>query len=332
MARATLLQRLALASCALAVTSLPAHAQSYPTRPIRLIIAANAGGPQDILGRALGESFRTRTGQSVVVENRPGGNFIIGAQACKNAPPDGYTICMFSIAAISINPHLYSNMGYDPENDLEPIINLGSARSVLLLHGSIPVKTVKDLGSWTRQHPDKVNYASFGIGGGAHLLIEWVKHTIDARMTHIPFPGAAPALMAFERGDLHLLNPIPIPQVVEIINSKKGTGLLAFGGRIPELPHVPTPGEAGLPPLMFDNWFGLFAPAGTPPERIGFLSRELMAMVRDPAIRDRYIEGLGFAAIGNSAEEFKKSLPGYRDHAGELVRLSGIRKTEGAKP
>ncbi len=332
MAHATLLQRIAIGLCALTMTSLPGHAQSYPTRPIRMIIAANAGGPQDILGRALGESFRARTGQTVVVENRPGGNFIIGAQACKNAPPDGYTICMFSIAAISINPHLYANMGYDPEKDLEPIINLGSARSVLLLHRSIPVTTVKELGIWTQQNPDKVNYASFGIGGGAHLLIEWVKHTVSARMTHIPFAGAAPALMAFERGDLHLLNPIPIPQVVEIINSKKGTGLLAFGGRIPELPHVPTPGEAGLPPLMFDNWFGLFAPAGTPSERIAFLSRELMAMVRDPAIRERYIEGLGFAAIGNSAEEFKNSLPAYRDHARELVRLSGIRQTEAPKP
>src|SRR5262245_24018321 len=100
---------IALGLCALAVTILPGQAQSYPTRPIRMIIAANAGGPQDILGRALGESFRARTGQNFVIENRPGGNFIIGAQACKNAPPDGYTICMFSIAAISINPHLYSN-------------------------------------------------------------------------------------------------------------------------------------------------------------------------------------------------------------------------------
>jgi tripartite-type tricarboxylate transporter receptor subunit TctC len=320
--------RIALGCFALALTAATVVAQDYPARPIRLIIAANAGGPQDILGRALGENFRARTGQSFVIENRPGGNFIIGANACKNAPPDGYTICMFSIAAISINPHLYSNMGYDPDKDLEPIINLGTARSVMLLHGSVPVKNVKELGAWSRQNPDKLNYASFGIGGGAHLLLEWVKHAVDARMTHVPFAGAAPALIAFERGDVHILNPIPIPQVIEIINTKRGTGLLAFGGKIPELPDVPTPTEAGLPPLMFDNWFGLFAPAGTPPVRIALLSRELMAMVRDPAVRGRYIEGLGFAAIGNSAAEFKKSLPAYREHAGELVRLSGIRRTD----
>jgi tripartite-type tricarboxylate transporter receptor subunit TctC len=320
--------RLATGLFTLALTASPLIAQDYPNRPIRLIVAANAGGPQDILGRALGEGLRPRLGQGLVIENRPGGNFIIGAQACKNAPPDGYTICMFSISAISINPHLYSNMGYDPEKDLEPVINLGSARSIMLMHGSIPVNSVRELGAWSRQNPDKINYASFGIGGGAHLLLEWVKHTIQARMVHVPFPGAAPALLAFERGDLHILNPIPIPHVVEIIKSGRGKGLLAFGGKIPELPAVPTPAEAGLPPLMFDNWFGIFAPAGTPPDRIALLNREMAALVKHPPFRDRYVEGLGFAAIGNSVDEFKKSLPGYRDHAGELVRLSGIRPTE----
>jgi tripartite-type tricarboxylate transporter receptor subunit TctC len=320
--------RLAGALLVLALSTPPLVAQDYPNRSIRLIIAANAGGPQDILGRALGESLRPKLGQGLVVENRPGGSFIIGAQACKNAPPDGYTICMFSISAISINPHLFSNMGYDPEKDLDPVINLGSARSVMLMHGSIPVNTVKELGPWSRENPDRLNYASFGVGGAAHLLLEWVKYTIQAKMTHVPFQGAAPALLAFERGDLHILNPIPIPQVVEIIKTGRGKGLLAFGGKIPELPAVPTPTEAGLPPLMFDNWFGIFAPAGTPPERIALLNREMAALVKDPPFRDRYIEGLGFAAIGNSVEEFKKSLPGYRDHAGELVRLSGIRQTE----
>jgi tripartite-type tricarboxylate transporter receptor subunit TctC len=320
--------RLAGALLALTLSAPPLVAQDYPSRSIRLIIAANAGGPQDILGRALGESLRPRIGQNLIIENKPGGNFIIGAQACKNAPPDGYTICMFSISAISINPHLYSNMGYDPDKDFEPVINLGSARSVMLMHGSIPVDTVKELGPWSRQNPDRLNYASFGVGGAAHLLLEWVKYTIRAKMTHVPFPGAAPALLAFERGDLHILNPIPIPQVVEIIKTGRGKGLLAFGGKIPELPAVPTPTEAGLPPLMFDNWFGIFAPAGMPPERIALLNREMVALVKDPPFRDRYIEGLGFAAIGNSVEEFKKSLPGYRDHAGELVRLSGIRQTE----
>ncbi|HVG50241.1 MAG TPA: tripartite tricarboxylate transporter substrate binding protein [Xanthobacteraceae bacterium] len=312
------------------LASAAATAQDFPSRPIKLIVAANAGGPQDILGRALGEGYRARKGQNFIIENRPGGNFMIGAQACKNAPPDGYTLCMFSIGAISINPWLYTNLGYDPETDLEPVINIGSGRSVLLLHGSVPAKNLKELTAYTQQNPDKLNYASLGIGGGSHLLIEWVKYNIGAKMTHVPYAGAAPALLAFERGELHLVNPLPVPQVQEIIKSGRGRGLLAFGGRIPELPDVPTPPEAGLPPLMFDNWFGLFAPAGTPPKLIDEINRDLVAVIKEPSFNQKYIEGLGFATVANSAAEFKKSLPGYRDHAGELVRLSGIRKSDAA--
>jgi len=320
--------RLLLLGCLMIVLSAAdLAAQTYPERPIKVIVPANAGGPLDVLARVLGEGLRARVGQTFVIENKPGANFGIGAQACKGSPPDGYTVCLLNISAMSINPFLYSTLGYDPEKDFEPISNLVAARSVLMVNAAVPAKTLAELVEYSKKNPDKMNYGSFGTGGAAQLLIEWVKDKTGLKMTHVPFTGAAPALIAFERNDVQVINPVPTPIVVQNIRAGKSYGILSFGGkRIPELPEVPTATEAGLPPMNFDNWFGLFAPAGTPADRIDFLAKELIRMLRDPAFLEKNIHAAGYDEIGNTPAEFRASLPGYRLRAEELVKISGIQR------
>ncbi len=314
-----------LAGCLAGLATMPAPvaAQDFPSRQVRVIVPFPPGGPLDVLARALGEGFRARTGQAFIIDNKAGANTVIGATACKNAAPDGYTICMLTVSTISINPFVERNLSYDPQVDFEPITNMVAARQVLVLSNSVPAKILSELVAYTRENPDKLNYASFGTGGAAHLLVEWVKVKTGLKATHIPFGGAAPAMLAFERGDVQLFDPVATPPIVEKIRAGGAKGILVHGTkRNPELPDVPTDTEAGLPPLKFDNWFGAFAPAGTPADRVATLSRAIAEIMKEPQFLQKYIHTAGFDAIGNSPAEFRASLPEYRAQAEELVKIS----------
>ena len=194
-------------TCALVLVA-GAAAQDFPSKPVKVIVPFPPGGPVDVLARALGEAFRERTGQGFVVDNKPGGATAIGANACKNADPDGYTFCLLTASTISLNPFLYSNLSYDPRKDLEPLTLVVATHQVMILHKSIPANTMRELIAYAKENPDKLNFGSFGIGGDSHLVFEWLKVKTGARMTHIPYGGAAPALLALERGDAHLLYPV----------------------------------------------------------------------------------------------------------------------------
>ncbi len=189
----------------------PAAAEDYPSRPVRVIVPFAPGGPVDVLARAIGEGFRERTGQTMVVENKPGGNTSIGATACKSAEPDGYTICMLTSSTVTLNPFLYSSLTYDPAKDLEPVSKVVIARQVLLLNASVPVKSFAELVAYSKKNPDKLTFGSFGTGGDSHLIIEWLNKKTGMHSLHIPYPGAAPATIAFDRGDIQLMFPVSDP-------------------------------------------------------------------------------------------------------------------------
>lgn len=315
----------AVALFVLAAAAGAASADTYPTGPVRVIVPFPPGGPLDVLGRALGEAFRAKTGQSFVIDNKPGANTALGAVNCKNAAPDGYTICMLTVSTISLNPFLYSKLAYDPMTDLTPITNMVVVRQALILHNSVPAKNLAELVEYSKQNPDKLNYGSFGTGGAAHLMVEWVKNKTGLKITHVPFGGAPPALLAFERGDIQLLNPVPTPPVIEKVRSGQAKAILVLGKRNPDLPDVPIETEVGLPALKFDNWFGAFAPAGTPADRVELLNKIMADALKDPAFQDKYIQRNGFDPVGDSVAEFQKALVGYRDQAQELVRISGAK-------
>ena len=307
----------------------PANAQDFPARPIHVIVPFAPGGPVDVLARALGEGFRERTGQTFIVENKPGANTSIGAAACKNAEADGYTICLLTASTVSLNPFLYANLSYDPAKDLEPVTNVVLVQQVLLVHNSVPAANFSELARYSEANPDKLNFGSFGVGGDSHLVIEWLKAKTGAKLTHVPFAGAAPGLVAFERGDVHALFLVAGPAVVDKIRGGLAKGMLVSGrSRNPNLPDVPSFGDAGLPVLEFETWFGMFGPVRTPKERIDKIAREASAVIRSEAFQGKYISSAGYVGVGNTPEEFAKFLTEDRPRAEELVKASGVRLTQ----
>jgi tripartite-type tricarboxylate transporter receptor subunit TctC len=236
-------------ACALLIALPAASAQDFPSKAVKVIVPFPPGGPVDVLARALGEGFRERTGQGFVVDNKPGGATAVGANACKNADPDGYTFCVLTASTVSLNPFLYANLSYDPRKDLEPLTNVVFTHQVMILHKSIPAKSMRQLLDYAKDNPDKLNFGSFGIGGDSHLVFEWLKATTGTKMIHIPYGGAAPALLAFERGDVHLLYPVASPAVLERVKSGLAKPIaMPEGQQAPALAGVPSFSTSGLPP------------------------------------------------------------------------------------
>jgi tripartite-type tricarboxylate transporter receptor subunit TctC len=317
---------LVMPACALVLTASVAAAQDFPVKSVKLIVPFPAGGPVDVLARALGEAFRERTGHTFVVDNKPGGGTAIGATACKNADPDGYTFCLLTASTVSLNPFLYVNLSYDPRKDFEPVTNVVFVQQVMILHKSVPATTLTELLEYAKSNPDKLNFGSFGIGGDSHLVFEWLKAKSGVRMTHIPYGGAAPALLAFERGEAHLLYLVATPAILERIKTGLAKPLVVPDGQLtPALPQVRSFGQSGLPPYDSKVWFGAFAPAGTPKARVAELNRELVASIKSQTFQDRFIKPGGYDPVGNTPDEFRAFLAVDRARGEELVKLSGVK-------
>ncbi len=305
--------------------SVPLAAQTYPNRPVKVIVPYPAGGPVDALARALGDGFQKRTGQLFLVESHPGANTNIGGQVCKGSEPDGYTICLLASTTISVNPHLYKNMRFTPA-DFAPISNIASAEAVFMMRNEIPAKTLPEFVEWSKANPNKANYGSFGVGGETHLMAEWLKNKTGAQMTHVPFTGFSPALIAFDAGEIQVMIPVPIPMIVDRIRNGEAKGLFIMGDqRIEALPDLQSLPELGLPPINFNVWFGMFAPAGTPQPIVDKLSAELRAIVADKAFTAKFITASGMTAATNTPEEFKAFLVRDDKAAAELIKVSGVK-------
>ena len=316
------------AGVVLAAAASPGAAQqSYPARPVHMVLPMPAGGAMDALARALGQKFQERTGQALVVENRPGGNTLNAANACKNASPDGYTVCLLTTSSISINPELYKKLPYQPERDFAPVTQLAVANTIVILSKKVPASNLAELVKYSQDNPDKLNYASFGVGGDSHLVMEWLKKKTGLKATHIPYRGGAPAMMAFEAGNVQMMALIVgNANLPERIAKGEVTGLLVPGDqRIPQAPNVPTFKEAGLPTFGSRTWFGVFAPAGTPKPVLDKIQGEINAIINEPAFRDRMLTPHGFNPVGNKPDDFKAFLMKDKDNAKELVEISGVR-------
>ncbi len=317
-------------AAALGVLAGAGRAQTgYPSAPVRVIIPLAPGGAIDVMVRALGKAFEQRNPHGFIVESRAGANTIIAANACKAAPPDGYTICLLSRSSVSLNPTLYKNLSYDPVKDFEPITNLAFAHQVLILNKNVPVKDFRELVAYSKEHPDKLNFGSFGVGGDTHLVVEWLKHETGAKMTHIPYKGASDAMLAFKSGDIQLIYLIiGNPDIARQINEGEVKGLLVPGSRRNSLvPDVPSFAEAGLSgdQSAFETWFGMFAPRGTPAEIVKKLNAELSAIVKTPAFAKEYLLSKGFEPVGDSSEAFAKFIVEDQKKGKLLVDISGAK-------
>ena len=324
---------LACLASMLCVTAPHASAQpAYPSRPIRFIVPLPPGGAIDVYVRAVGKKLEPRLGTSIIVENRAGANTIIAANACKSAVPDGYTFCLLTRSTVSVNPEIYRKLSYDPLKDFMPVTNGFFGAQLVIMNRNVPVDTLPELVAYSKQHPDKLNFASMGLGGDTHLIMEWLKHATGAQIAHVPYKGFPEAMTSFKANDVQLIALlVGNPDLARQVRDGEVKGIVLLGSRRSSLvPDVPTINEAGLSAdeRIFNPWFGFFAPRGTAAEYVNRMSKEINAIMADAAFRQKYLTANAFVPAGSTPEAFAKFLLSDRKSAAELVSMSGVKLDE----
>jgi tripartite-type tricarboxylate transporter receptor subunit TctC len=301
-----------------------AFAQAYPSRPVRIVVPFDLGAP-DTVGRLLAQGLATHTGGSFVVENKPGANGIIGTQVVASAAPDGHTLLVVS-TSIVVNPSIQKKLPYDIAKDLVPVTEICSGEALILgVNPSLPAKSVQELIALTKQQGSRISYGSPGVGNTLHLTTELFKARTGAVMEHVPYKGAGPAIAALLGGDIQAMF-LTAPLSLAHIRAGK---IRAIGythtSRAKFMPEVPTMREAGVSGMEIDGgWYGLFAPAGTPPEVVEKLYRASQKALADPKLSERFM-ALGLNPVGNSPAVFKKFFDEQIKTYAEMVRIAGLR-------
>jgi tripartite-type tricarboxylate transporter receptor subunit TctC len=312
--------RSSIAGSLLALAAASAGA-AYPERPIHIIVPYPPGGLTDAVARQVGKSLSERLKQPVVIENVGGGGGNIGAQRAARSPADGYTLYIGNNATVGINTLIYKQLPFDPIKELAPISLVAESQTILVVHPSLPVKSVAELVAYAKSRPGQLNFGSTGTGGLSHLAGEMLKSSAGIQMTHIPYKGTGPALTDLLAGQIQLMfNDTAAPH----IKSGKLRALAVTGTRRwAELPEVPTLGELGVAGYETYNWFGILAPAGTPADVIAMLNRELVAVMKDPAMQ-AWMQSRGAEAASGSVEEFSAYI--RRDLAkwSRVVKETGV--------
>jgi tripartite-type tricarboxylate transporter receptor subunit TctC len=318
------LRALAAMLLALPVLAAAADRSAYPTKPIRFIVTFAAGGGTDIFARAIALKFTETWGQPVIVDNRAGGNGNIGTDIVAKAPPDGYTILLTTNATIVINPHL-QKLPYDPVRDFEPVSLVAALPFVLVAHPSLAAKSVPELIALAQAKPGQLNYGSSGGGGGAHLSGEMMQTMTGIKMTHVPYKGAAPALIALLSGEVQFMF-VSILTVTPLVDSGKVRALgVTSAKRSPSLPNVPAMAETpGLAGFETDLWYGMLAPAKTDPRIVNQLYRETSRILALPDLKSRF-EPTGTVMVGSTPKEFAATIKS------DLAKWAKVIKASGAK-
>ena len=313
-----------IAGLLLTVLAPCAGAQAYPDRPIRALVPVPAGGTPDVLARTVTPGMAELLGQPLVIDNRGGAGGRIAAELVARATPDGYTIFLTSPGALTIVPHLSQNVPYDTLRDFAPVGLISTGPFLLLVHPSVPAKTVKELIALARAEPGKWNYSSAGNGTANHLAMEQFKTAAGVSLTHVPYKGAPQAVTDLLAGRVSVtMNSIP----PILAHSKAGRvqplGVASFK-RSPLLPGVPTITEAGVPNFESGSWLGLLVPAKTPPRIIARLSEVMVKAVNAPETRSR-IEALGAEPVGSSPTEFAALLRRESELNAKIIKTAGVK-------
>jgi tripartite-type tricarboxylate transporter receptor subunit TctC len=298
-------------------------AQTYPSKPIRLIAPSSTGGGIDTLARILAQASST-LGQQIVVENRGGANGMIGTELAAKAPPDGYTLLLGFVGAIAVNVSLYSKVPYDPVRDFAPITQVASSPLLIVAHPSLPARSIAELVRLDKARPGQVTYGTGGIGTGSHLTMELFNLTAGTRLLHVAYKGIGPALTDVLGGHISLMVSSPVSSQPHV-QSGRLRGLAVTGrGRLAALPNVPTMIESGVPDFVSNSWFGVLAPAGTPPAVIGRLNKEFVALLERPDVREQ-ISRTGADPVGDSPDEFAAYIKTEIGKWAKVVKAAGIK-------
>ena len=315
---------IALVSLVLCVPAWPAVAQQWPERPIKLIVTFPAGGGADFVGRAISPKLTEALGQSVVVDNRGGANGAIGNAVVSHAAPDGYTLLLGAAGALTIAPHLYDKLDFDTFRDYVPVSLLGSSPFVLALHPSVPAKTVAELTALAKANPGKLNAGSSGTGGAPHLALELYKSIAGVQIVHVPYKGLAPAITDLLGGNVQVLFA-DVGLIAPHVKAGTLRALAVTGAqRIAALPDVPTMIEAGVPGYTAGTWYGVLAPANTPPAIVRRLNAEIGKALAAPELRGQFAEQ-SVSAAGGRPEDFAALIRQDYDKWGKVIREANIK-------
>jgi len=312
---------LCIALLALLACPLPVLAQKYPDKNIRLVVAFPTGAPY-ILALLISEKLRESLGQSVVPDFRAGAGGNIASELVAKAPPDGYTLLLTS-PTVAISPSLFKKLGYDTFRDFAPITLLATVPNVILVHPSVPAKSLVELVKLAKAHPGKLNFGSGGLGSGSQLGSELFKALTKIDMVHVPYKGAALALTAMLSGEVDMVTST-VPATIPHVNSGRIRALAVLAPeRAATLPQVPTSAEAGMPELVVITWYGLFAPAGVKPDIIERINAEITKLMNAPEARSKFAQ-VGLDAVTSTPAEFATFVRAETDKWARVIKAANI--------
>ncbi|SNS48989.1 Tripartite-type tricarboxylate transporter, receptor component TctC [Noviherbaspirillum humi] len=308
---------------ALSIAAAPAAAlaQAYPAKPIRVVVPYSPGGGADNAARIIATRLSTALGQPVVIDNRPGGSGMIGAQLVAQAEGDGYTL-LYDASAFAVNPAL-RKMSFDPARDLVPVSLAVTVPNIFVVPPSAPYKTVQEFVDYARKHPGELSYASYGAGSAAHLIGELLKNQAKIDLLHVPYKGGAPALTDVMGGQVNSYFANAASGMSYVKSGKLRALAVTSGKRMAALPDVPTLAESGFKNFEVLEWNGFFVPKGTPKDVVAKLGREIQAAIKDPGTRQK-LEGLGVDPVGSSPDEFARFVQSEMSRWGALVKSNKI--------
>ena len=302
----------------------PAISQSFPVKPLRIVVPFSAGGPTDITARFIAPRMTELLGQSIVIDNRAGATGIIGAELVAKSPPDGYTLLMATASVVAINMVTYSKLPYDTLRDFQPLTPVMTTATILVVHPSVPARSLKDLVALAKARPGQITMASAGTGGTLHLPIEMLMKSAGIKMTHVPYKGAAPAVIDVVAGQVSGMF-VDLPVISPHVKAGKVRALaMASPQRSVYFPDVPTTKEAGYSNVELQNYYALFLPARTPQEIVGKLHDAAVKTVNTPAVREKLV-GTGADPLTMTPEEFTRFLRADIEMWGKVVKAAGVK-------
>jgi tripartite-type tricarboxylate transporter receptor subunit TctC len=315
---------IACLACATFVTATGAAVAqgSYPSKPVRMIVPSSAGGGTDIVARIIAPELSKRLGQQVVIDNRPGAGTMIGIEVAAKSPSDGYTV-LVGLSTLAINSAIYKKVPYDPRRDFAPITQAVSSASIIVVHPSVPVTTLKELITFARARPGQLNYASAGTGTYPHMTMELFLSMARLKMVHIPYKGTAPAMIDMIAGQVAAMAATVLTGMPHIRSGRlRPLGITSLA-RASVAPDIPTIAEGGLPGYESVQWYGMLAPARTPTEIVSRLHAEITGVLRQPEIKAR-LAADGADTVGSSPDEFTRYIQSELVKWAKVARDAGI--------
>jgi tripartite-type tricarboxylate transporter receptor subunit TctC len=313
----------ALLSFSVATIAFTATAADYPQKPIRLIVPFAAGGGNDAVARTIAQRLSAGLGQQVVVDNRAGAGGIVGAELAAKSAPDGYTLFLGGVGSHAINPSVHRNLPYDPVRDFAPISLVASAPLILVVQPSVAANSVEEFVALAKAKPDTINYASNGNGSSSHLAAVMFEAMTGTRMTHVPYKGLAPALVDLLSGQVQAMFS-SVVAILPHVQAGKLRALAVTGEkRLALIPDVPTVAESGVAGYQAGSWYGILAPAGTPPEIVRTLNSEIVKAIQQPDVKRAFaLEGA--EPVGSSPQEFAAHIRAELSRLGKVAREAKI--------